>query len=128
MSDSLTSLGKKHAIYRYLFWAGIVIVTVFSLIPRDINEMIGVNIWDKLEHFSTYCILLILGRLAYPDKKNLVKTVAGLFLLGCSLEILQIYIPNRQAGIDDAAANTLGIIAGTVIEYFIRKIRSAQQD
>lgn len=125
MSASLINPRKKHAIPRYLFWAGIIIVTVFSLIPRDINEVIGVNIWDKLEHFSTYFILLILGRLAYPDKKNLVKIFAGLFILGCSLEVLQVYIPNRQAGIDDAAANTLGIVAGIVVEFFIRKSRPA---
>ena len=80
--DSLFNTETKITILKYLFWTGVVTLTVISVIPKDLNQVMGIDIWDKLEHFLAYFILSFVGRLAYPDKKNMPVIFFGLIALG----------------------------------------------
>ncbi len=113
----------RDTILRSLFWAGVVGVSVASLLPRDALPPIAFVIWDKLEHVVAYAALAALGWLAYPARRNLAAIFLGLVMLGGGLELLQTHVPNREATIGDAIANTLGVGLGLALVRFGRRVR-----
>ncbi len=93
---------------RSLFWAGVVAVSVVSVTPRDHLPPIGLDVWDKLQHVLAYAVLSGLGGHVYPARKSLVALFLGLVALGGVLEVIQFFLPNREAEIGDAVANAVG--------------------
>lgn len=74
--------------------------------------------WDKLVHLAWYAVLsgLLLvatGRQAWP------WVIAGMLLLAGWDEWHQLALPGRQPGLDDWAADALGIAAGTAISHAV---------
>ena len=125
--DSLFNTETKITFLKYLFWTGVITLTVISVIPKDLNQVMGIDIWDKLEHFLAYFILSFTGMLAYREKRILPLIFFGLVALGSGLEIIQVYIPNRQGGIDDAIANMAGGITGIAVKQLTNYFRTARQ-
>jgi VanZ family protein len=102
-------------ILQSLFWSGILVLIVVSVIPRDYLPPPGFDMWDKLQHVLAYTILSVLGGQAYPGKKYLASIFFGLIILGGSLEVIQSIVPNREASFGDEVANTIGVGIGLVI-------------
>ncbi len=92
---------------RSLFWVGVVAVSVVSVTPRDYLPS-GFDVWDKLQHVFIYAMLSGLGGQAYLARKNLVHLFLGLVALGGVLEVIQLFVPNREAEFGDAIANAVG--------------------
>lgn len=74
--------------------------------------------WDKLAHLGWYAVLsgLVLvatGRQAWP------WVIAGMLLLAGWDEWHQFALPGRQPGLDDWAADALGIAAGTGFSHVV---------
>ena len=93
---------------RWLFWAGVVAVSLVSVTPRDQLPPIGIDLWDKLQHVLAYAVLSGLAGQAYAARKYLAHLFLGLVALGGVLEVIQSFIPNREAEIGDAIANAVG--------------------
>ena len=125
--DSLFNTKTKITFLKYLFWTGVITLTVISVIPKDLNQVMGIDIWDKLEHFISYFILSLTGMLAYREKRTLPVIFFGLVALGSGLEIIQVYIPNRQGGLDDAVANMAGVITGIAVKQLTNYFRADKQ-
>jgi hypothetical protein len=92
-----------------------------SLAPAGI-ELVQ-DIGDKWQHGTTYFVLAAWFAGLAP-RRNYPWIVSGLLLLGLSLELLQyamaeehIADAHRVADPRDMAANTAGIIAGTIAAY-----------
>ena len=93
---------------RIAFWLTSITVGILLLLPGD--ELPTTTISDKLEHALAFMALTLLGFFAYPRKA--AKLCLGLVTMGALFEGLQIFIPGRTASVLDAAANTMGVIAG----------------
>jgi len=113
---------------RPAFWAGVIGVSIVSVLPRDVLEPITFDIWDKLQHVIAYGVLSVLGGMAYPARKNLVAIFFGLVTLGGALELIQTHVPNRQASVGDAVANALGAGLGLILERLAGRVRAGRGD
>lgn len=89
---------------------GIVAVVVLSPVPQEaVPDTTG---WDKLNHLLAYCAVALCGALAFRNPRALVMIGIGLFVLGGALEVVQAFLPNREASFADGIANGIGIATG----------------
>ena len=95
---------------RAVFVVGIVVLTVLLLTPGD--YLPKVDLWDKLEHGLSFGVVAFTGAVAFPSRSSLLRLAFGLPCLGALLEILQIFVPGREAAVGDALANTIGVAIG----------------
>ena len=94
-------------------------VGVVSLLPRDALPVTGM--WDKLEHAAAYAILCVIGVVSYPRRRTRWTLPIGLVACGIALELLQSFVPGREASVADAIANTFGVVIGFAASMLIRK-------
>ncbi len=111
----------KTSIFRLMFWAGVIGLSVVTVTPGEYLPHTGINLWDKLQHVLAYAGVSVLGGLAYPAKKNIAAMFFGLFALGATLEVIQSFVPNRVPGLGDAIANAVGTGIGLFVERLARQ-------
>lgn len=82
--------------------------------------------WDKLSHCGLFALLtwgigLASGR---REKQRLMIAATTVLLIGMLDEYHQVYLPGREAGLDDLAADVAGIIIGIafLVKERIRQI------
>src|SRR5512132_1544539 len=90
-------------IARAVFIVGIVGLAVLLLTPGD--YLPKVDLWDKLEHGLAFGVIAFTGAVAFPSLSSLLHLAFGLPCLGALFEILQIFVPGREAAVGDALAN-----------------------
>jgi VanZ family protein len=90
-----------------LYWAIAMLVVWGELGPGDI----GLNIWDKFQHFGAYALLAGLLTLSLEARRWWLWGLLGLIAFGAGLELLQGLV-GRDMSYRDEIANTLGVIAG----------------
>ena len=81
----------------------------------------GLPIWDKLQHFLAYAVLGASGALGFPTRASAIVLALGLVLLGGGLEVVQLYLPEREMSLGDGVANLLGVICGTAVGYLVTR-------
>ncbi len=92
-----------------VFVVGIVVLAVLLLTPGDDLPKV---LWDKLEHGLAFGVLAFTGAVAFPGRSSLLRLGFGLPCLGILFEILQIFVPGREAAVGDALADTIGVAIG----------------
>jgi len=98
-------------------WTGIgyvllVAVAVLSLVPGP-----DVGGSDKLLHFFTYLLLSGWFSLVVKNLKSLWLVLFGLIAFGLLLEYLQGLTSYRMQDINDAMANSLGVMVGIASRF-----------
>ena len=94
---------------RVVFVAGLVALAVLLLTPGD--YLPKVDLWDKLEHGLAFGVVAFTGAVAFPGRSSLSPGVRTA-MPGRPFEILQIFVPGREAAVGDALANTIGVAIG----------------
>ena len=94
-------------------------VGAVSLLPREALPETGM--WDKLEHAAAYAILCVIGVVSYPRKRARLALPIGLVLCGAALELLQSFVPGREASIADVIANAVGVVIGFAATTLTRR-------
>ena len=94
-------------------WAGIAAITILSLLPGVERPHSGLP--GQVEHFAAYACTGIALSLAYLDLRQRLVFWLSLAAASGVFEILQIWIPGRDAKLQDALVSTLGITAGLLI-------------
>ncbi|MFZ4650845.1 MAG: VanZ family protein [Rubrivivax sp.] len=88
--------------------------------------------WDKLDHALAFGSLGFAGLLALRRVRlAAVWVVAGLAVLGGAIEILQMYVPSRQADLRDVYADVIGAVIGVVLALALLRLlerRAAARD
>lgn len=93
-----------------LFIAGLLVVAVLMVTPGE--DLPTVSLWDKLEHGLAFGFLAVTGAVAFPGRASLLRLGFGLPALGALFEVLQLFIPGREAAVADALANSIGVAIG----------------
>ncbi|HMN25296.1 MAG: VanZ family protein [Ignavibacteriaceae bacterium] len=92
--------------------------------------------FDKLQHFSVFSILtyFIYFILSYQDKIFFLKihrtaiTILFALSIGASIEIVQLYMPNRSSSIYDMMADLCGILFTIlIIKYSPQRIKKLKR-
>ena len=76
--------------------------------------------WDKLNHFSAFGTLTVLGGLAWPGR--LARLSLGLLAYGGLIEVLQTQVPGRSAEWADLLADGVGILLGLALLRLLRRL------
>jgi VanZ family protein len=91
---------------RWLFLPALAIVVWGELTPG-----VGLNIWDKLQHFLAYFGLAGLATVALGPSPRSLWAMLALIALGGALEIIQGYT-GRDPSFYDEFANAVGATSG----------------
>ncbi len=78
------------------------------------------GMWDKSNHFIAFITLYILLSFAFK-KLALVKKVGVLLLFGTQIEIVQQLIDRSAFSGLDIVADSVGILLGIIVYYFLTK-------
>ncbi len=103
-----------------------VIITLFSLFsfPDDVTGGIDIAHMDKMVHFTFHCVLVVLGILAYKERKGqtfkigwaITQFFVFSLVYGIIIEVLQYYMPfDRSAEFWDVLANLSGALVGILL-------------
>lgn len=88
--------------------------------------------WDKLDHALAFGSLGFVGLIALRRVRWASGwVVAGLAALGGGIEILQLYVPSRQADLHDFYADVVGAVIGVVLALALLRLlerRAAARD
>ena len=102
-----------------VFWAAVILV--FSVVPYSQDIPIEIGPFDKVGHFFGYAILAILMIRGIYYNRSFSHVRSFLFTLilgggyGILMELVQRFIPGREAALDDIVANFAGIIFGIIL-------------
>ena len=78
----------------------------------------GHGLLRKVAHFTEFaCLGMFLTRLLYWMKKPRVLALAGAFLVACSDETIQRFVPDRGPSFKDVLIDTSGAIVGIVLLF-----------
>ena len=91
-----------------VFILALIVVAVLMLTPGA--ALPKTDIWDKLEHAAAFAGLTVLGFLAFPERKWAWWLALGLVAFGSVCETLQMFVPGRDASLEDAIANLTGVL------------------
>lgn len=125
MTDLLRLTRSLTGLSRLLFWSGVLVVTVLSLIPVP-PQAAAAGSHDKLVHGMTFAGLTLLGCLAYRHAGAAAQLGAGLAVFGFLLELAHHVLPYREFSGLDLAANTAGIAAALLAAYAVRALSGAK--
>ena len=100
---------------RLLLGVGVIAVVWLSLVPRGSEEREFWEHWNYLPHVLAYAALAVCGALGFQQRRPVLTASTGLIVLGCVLELAQVYVPGRSPGLGDVAANVIGIALGLVM-------------
>jgi VanZ family protein len=117
--------------FKYL-WPALVwslVILLLTLTPGEKLPEVGIFQIDKLVHFFVFALLMFLA--AYGLKKVfLVRSINASAILvsaiyscalGVSVEILQLFVPNRSFSWADIIANTIGTGIGYFVFNYVRQ-------
>lgn len=97
------------------------VIFIFSIVSFDEKVPIEVGCFDKTAHFLEYGILAFLMIRSMYSRVRISYAKSFLFTLilgggyGILLELVQRFIPAREASLYDIAANFAGVISGIVL-------------
>ncbi len=79
--------------------------------------------WDKVLHFSAFCSLALSAALALaPGRRSAWVVIAGLLAYGAFIEVVQAFIPGREASVLDWLADACGIAGGLAAAAVLRRL------
>ncbi len=105
-----------------IWFAAVAAVTTLSLLPATAPP--GDYGFDKMAHAVSYLCLALLSHLAFERRKAAFLAALAMIPLGCLIEVAQAFVPLRYGDVWDAAANSLGALAGLALGARARQIAS----
>ncbi len=112
--------------YVWLTAALLVYISWEALRPEPAGS--GLQHLDKLLHFSAFATLALPSALALaPSRRNTWAVAAALLLYGALIEIVQTYVPGRDASWWDLLADAAGIATGLLLVGALRQLPVLQR-
>jgi VanZ family protein len=122
MTISKNPLSTQVFVLRCLGWISVATIAILSLVP--VSERPHVLAAGQLEHFVAYAGTAAFLATGYAAKRQLIGISVLLPICAAGLEILQTFVPGRNARMIDAAAGTIGswvgIVLGLSVHYWCR--------
>jgi len=103
---------------RFLFVLALLVV--FHLATTDWVYPVINLLWDKLKHVVAFLVLAALADRSFPGSPFGPAKILALLGLGISIEVVQYFIPYREASALDVLADCVGIGAYAPIAFLLR--------
>ena len=100
-------------------WGGMILLA--SIVPYNIGITLTIGWFDKLVHFFEYAVLAMLisrgifRTTSLKASRNILFTLISAGVYGIVLELIQQFVPGRDASIHDVGANMVGVVFGIII-------------
>lgn len=107
--------------YRCLFILALLGVTYLALAPAP---ELSLALWDKANHSIAFFTLALLGDRSFPQSHLqwlLGRILPALFVYGLLIEVLQFYMPPREASLLDILANTTGLFCYLALRWKVMR-------
>ena len=102
------------------------VITVLSLVRLGNIPKLNTGFNDKIAHFLFYailCLMWFLSFYSFKTKRSLFAASASSILFGLIIEIIQSQATAyRTAEVLDFLANTIGVLAMTIIIYLKKEV------
>lgn len=107
-------------------WALVILIS--SLFPTSEVPTVTWPYADKVMHFGIYAVLavLMLRGFALYNINHMQGYIFTLILgmgYGILMELVQLFVPGRQADVFDIMANTMGLACGIILRRLILWLR-----
>jgi VanZ family protein len=107
---------KLSKIFAFILFFTLIAIEFLATTPLEFKPI--ENSWDKANHAFAFAVLYIILSLSFQRFK--IKTRIFLLLLfGVQIEVVQSFIPYRDASLLDIFADSVGIIIGVSIFKFV---------
>jgi VanZ family protein len=111
---------------RIAFWFALTVLSILFLLPQHYLASGVFDWWDKLQHSLAFCLLTILGLLAYatnktPFQKQSHRIIVAMVLYGALIEVLQSVSGWRYGEFGDWAADVVGVLLAWAIFAFTNR-------
>ncbi len=122
---------RKAFLYKAAAFSCTAVVLVLSVLP-DLHPSPDIGNIDKAYHFLAYLVLGWLWAGAFLNAPSFkakgaptafAAAFAVSFMFGAAVEIIQSYIPYRDAEALDHLANGAGALAGALIQMYAYKLK-----
>lgn len=97
----------------YAFAFCLVLLAALSWLPGP--DLPRTGLAGKFEHFVAYAGTMLIGGLAWPDRRRARMLVGGLAAYAAIMELGQLVAPDRHASVWDFLAGAIGIVATAVL-------------
>ncbi|MFC1480159.1 VanZ family protein [Candidatus Omnitrophota bacterium] len=100
-------------------WASIILI--FAVLPCKVCPPLAVGYFDKVAHFCEYAFLavLIVRNMCRMGSLSVMKISLFTLILsggyGIVMELIQQFVPGRDASLYDVVANAAGTIFGIIL-------------
>jgi VanZ family protein len=111
-SNLRKSVSQHRMVFLMAFYISSVAIEYLATTPLQIKPI--QNTWDKANHCLAFLVLYLTLSLGYP-KLNTLKKFGLLLAFGVQIEIVQSFLPYREASFGDVLADGIGIILGMLI-------------
>jgi VanZ family protein len=105
------------SILRIITGLYILCITTLSLMPAEAT--IAINIWDKAQHYAAYALLMLLVFPAVKTHTARLKLAVGVIGFSVLIELAQQLSPGRDTSVEDAMANSLGVVSGYLLGWLL---------
>ena len=122
-------MARLRLLFRAAFYAAFVTISCLAVIP-DYNGLPPiVTLSDLLNHAAAFFVLYLLLRGAHPSL-NRQKSTLLLIAYAIMIEVVQAFLPTRDASLGDIGADMAGILLAHLFLMYLflptlRKFRSA---
>lgn len=99
-------------IYKVAFFIVVLLLMFSPVLPDKLKELfVFLQLTDKMEHFIAFFLLSLLLNRASSTIHHRIRNVLALLAFGIFIEIIQYFIPERDADFFDFIADAMGIAA-----------------
>jgi len=103
------------------FFSALITISVLAFLPDYSALPPVVSFSDKLNHAAAFTVLILLYRFAFIHSTQHI--VVLLLFYALFIEIVQAFLPTREASLEDILADSIGLGLGVILYKWIRKKR-----
>jgi VanZ family protein len=107
---------KYRKLWLVIGWTIVAMVWYLSLTPKP--PEVGIKLWDKLNHFIAYAVLMGWFGQLYWQKTQRLFWFGFFAAMGIGIEVFQGMDVHRMFEYQDMLANMLGIVSATLVLSF----------
>lgn len=134
--DGLKNMKGIEKPYRYIFWAGYVLVFAEAFMTLKVNlHKITIGVvsikfhLDQVLHTTVYfliCMYFLVGEymgLKLFKNRSFIKFLVVVLTLATVTEVVQLWVPERSCNVFDWLSNIVGICVGVGVIWGTRRMR-----
>ncbi|HZF70200.1 VanZ family protein [Sulfuricurvum sp.] len=100
-------------IVKIIFFTVLILISTLAFLPDYSGLPPIVSLSDKLNHTAAFTVLILLYKLAFPHSTQ--RIVISLLLYAVFIEVIQVFLPTREASMEDILADSIGLALGVLL-------------